>query len=64
MGRLSTTLGVVYGVYDLVSRRVHIPLESDPNLGVQLAPPPADDTGFENLGLLIAASQSVRDLVR
>lgn len=62
--RLGPGLGVVYGVYDLVSRRVHVPLENEPEVGVKLAAPPADDTGFEQLGMLIAAGRPVRDLVR
>ncbi len=61
-GRLGRSLGVVYGVYNLVSRRVNLPLE--PDVGVQLAAPPADDSGFEKLGLLLAASKPVRDYLR
>jgi hypothetical protein len=60
-GRLGPTLGVVYGVYDLVTRRVNLPLESE--VSVQLAAPPTDDIGFEQLGLLFAAGKRVRGLV-
>jgi carbonic anhydrase len=62
-GRLGPSLGVVYGVYDLVSRRVHVPLERDEGIEVRLAPPPGDDAGFEQLGLLFAAGKPVRGLV-
>jgi carbonic anhydrase len=61
--RLGPGLGVVFGVYDLVSRRVHVPLESDPEVGVRLAVPPADEAGFDQLGMLIAAAKPIRDLV-
>jgi hypothetical protein len=62
--RIGPGLGVVFGVYDLVSRRVHVPLESEPDVGVKLAAPPTDEAGFEQLGMLIAAGRPVRDLLR
>jgi hypothetical protein len=52
---------VVYGVYDLSTRRVKLPLEE--GMAVRLAPPPADADGMSHLGTLIAGSAPVRELL-
>ena len=54
---------VVFGVYDLVTRRVKLPLEADAGVAIRLAPPPADAAGFDQLGLLVAGSGRVRELL-
>jgi carbonic anhydrase len=61
--RLGPHRGVVYGVYDLVSRRVKLPLDEESNLAIRLAPPPAGAESFDKLGLLIAGSRRVKDLL-
>lgn len=52
---------VVYGVYNLVSRRVKVDLEKDENLSIQLAEPPQDAEGFEQLAILLGGSQAIRE---
>jgi carbonic anhydrase len=56
---------VVYGVYNLVTRRVGLPVgipgESDHTHG--LVAPPTDLTGFAHLGIAIATSPPVRELL-
>ncbi len=57
---------VVYGVYDLITRRVGvtigIPGECQYTSG--LVNPPTDLTGFDHLGIAIATSPPVSDLLR
>ena len=55
---------VVFGVYDLASRRVKVSLEADAGVAIRLAAPPADAAGFDQLGLLVAGSGRVRELLR
>ena len=60
--RLGPDRQVVYGVYDLVTRRVKLELETgDSSLAIRLVTPPADSDGFAQLGLLVAGSGSVRE---
>lgn len=54
---------VVYGVYNLVSRRVKLPLEEEGRLSIDLVPPPADAAAMEQLGRLVAGSSTVRALL-
>ncbi|MBX9585331.1 MAG: hypothetical protein K2X87_33915 [Gemmataceae bacterium] len=56
---------VVYGVYDLVTRRVGVPIgvPGESRFAPGLVPPPADLTGFDQLGIAIATSPPVRDLL-
>lgn len=56
---------VVYGVYDLLTRRVGIPLgipgESDFTAG--LVSPPADLDAFDQLGIALATAPGIRELL-
>ncbi len=61
--RLGPARQVVYGVYDLASRRVKLPLEPESNLAIRLASPPAGAAAFDQLGLLIAGSGRVKELL-
>jgi carbonic anhydrase len=54
---------VVYGVYNLVTRRVKLPLEDEGRVSIRLVPPPADAAGLERLALLMASSSTVRALL-
>jgi carbonic anhydrase len=57
--------GVVYGVYDLVTRRVGVPIgiPGEARFAEGLAPAPADLDGFHQLGLALATSPAVCELV-
>jgi len=61
--RLSPDQRVVFGVYNLVTRRVKVSLESDDNVAIRMVPPPDDAAGFGRLGLLLASSSMVRELL-
>lgn len=61
--RLGPDRAVVFGVYDLASRRVKLSLEAESNLAIRLAPPPAGAEAFDQLGLLIAGSRRVKELL-
>ncbi|MBX9627872.1 MAG: hypothetical protein K2X82_29000 [Gemmataceae bacterium] len=56
---------VVYGVYDLLTRRVGVPIgiSGDARFSPGLAAPPADLSGFDQLGVAIATSPAVRELL-
>jgi carbonic anhydrase len=54
---------VVYGVYNLVTRRVKLPLEEEGRVAIRLAPPPPDAAALGRLGLLVAGSGTVRALL-
>lgn len=54
---------VVYGVYDLLTRRVKLPIEPDDGVAVRLVPPPAESGGLDQLGVLIAGSGPIRELL-
>jgi len=58
--KLGDKLKVVYGVYDLASRRVKVTLEAEDGLTIELAAPPVSDESFRQLGLLVAGSTQVR----
>jgi carbonic anhydrase len=55
-------LRVVFGVYDLVTRQVSVPLEDPAALDreVHLLEPPRDEEGFKRLGTQVAGSDRVR----
>lgn len=57
---------IVYGVYNLVSRRVKVNLEDDDDVDVaiRLAPPPAEPGGFERLATFLAGSSAVKKLLK
>ncbi len=57
-------LKVVYGVYDLASRRVKVTLEAEDDLTIELATPPETDESFRQLGLLVAGSSQLRELLQ
>jgi carbonic anhydrase len=61
--RLGPHREIVYGVYDLASRRVKLTLEAEEGLAIRLAPPPADAAAFDRLGMLVAGSGRVRGLL-
>ncbi|HVK15355.1 MAG TPA: carbonic anhydrase [Fimbriiglobus sp.] len=54
---------VVYGVYNLVSRRVKLPLEEEGRVSIRLVPPPTDAAGLEQLALVVASGETVRALL-
>jgi carbonic anhydrase len=57
-------LKVVYGVYDLTSRRVLVTLESEDDLTIELAAPPSSDESFRQLGLLVAGAHRLRQILQ
>ena len=64
-GRMgSGAVRAVGGVYDLASRRVKLPLEADAGVSIRMAPPPADAAGFDQLGLHVAGSGRVKELLK
>ena len=56
---------VVYGVYDLASRQVGVPvgIAGETRFTPGLAAPPADLSGFDELGVAMATSPPVADLL-
>ena len=56
---------VVYGVYDLISREVGLPVgvPGVSRVNVGLFAPPTDLSGFEQLGVLFASSAVTKDLL-
>jgi carbonic anhydrase len=60
-GRLGDDRCVVYGVYDLLSRRVRIALDAESGVTVGLASPPDAGHGIDRLAALFAASETVRE---
>ncbi|MFO0851104.1 MAG: carbonic anhydrase [Gemmataceae bacterium] len=62
-GRLGGRRKVVYGVFDLFTKRISLPLDPDDRVAIHLAAPPADPRAFEHLGLLVAGGASVRGLL-
>lgn len=60
---LGPQLDVAYGVYNLASRCVKLTLEKPDDVRVELASPPEDSEGFNQLGLFIASSQMIRSLL-
>jgi carbonic anhydrase len=62
--RLDRRIRVVYGIYDLTTREVKLPLEPVDGVDIWLAAPPSDDKAFADLGLLLAGSGRVRAMVK
>lgn len=62
-GRLGDERRVVYGVYNLLTRRVKIDLEVDTGVSVRLAEPPDAGEGIDRLAALFAGSGMVRELL-
>lgn len=58
--KLGPQLDVVYGVYNLATRRVKLALEDEDDIVVKLAQPPINGEGFDSLGVLIAGSGMIR----
>jgi carbonic anhydrase len=56
-------LQVVFGVYDLASRRVRVPLAGPPEDEVRLLPPPRDLAEFEQLARQMVGGPVVRALL-
>jgi carbonic anhydrase len=56
--------GVAFGVYDLVTRKVAVNLEPSPKIGFGLAPAPEGHEAFDTLGLLLAGSTKIRNLLK
>ncbi|HEY2909730.1 MAG TPA: carbonic anhydrase [Gemmataceae bacterium] len=56
---------VVYGIYDLLTRRVGIPLgvPGESNFTSGLVAPPADLASFDQLGIALATAPAVRELL-
>lgn len=56
---------VVFGIYDLVSRKVQVPSSATPSFGggVKLTDPPLDAEGFHRLGQQIAKSTLISSLL-
>lgn len=61
--RLAPNRQVVYGVYNLLTRRVKLSLEPDEQVDIRLAPPPEAGQGIDRLAALVAGSGMVRDLL-
>ena len=59
---LAARCDVVYGVYDLTTRRVKLPLDDD-GQSVKLSSPPATADAFDLLGVRVARGPIVRDLL-
>lgn len=59
-GHLGPHRKVVYGMYDLHTKRINLTLDPDDRVAIRLAEPPTDPKGFEHLGLLIAGGTAVR----
>lgn len=60
--KLGAKREVVFGVYDLASRKVT--LDASRQEGVELLPPPANDASFKTLGEQLAMSSTVRMIVK
>jgi len=64
-GRLDPKGGVVFGVYNLMTRRVKVTLEpADDDVAIRLASPPANADEYGRLGILVAGSGMVRELLQ
>jgi carbonic anhydrase len=61
--KLGQDRSVVFGVYNLHTKRVCIKLESTEAVDIHLSKPPRDAEGFSQLGRLIASSGAVRQLL-
>jgi len=56
-------IGIVYGVYNLVTRAVNLPGAVGSNSGTALFDPPADDNEFESLCMRLAACETISQLL-
>jgi carbonic anhydrase len=56
----ASSLGVLFGVYDLATRRVGVPLKDAVDRDVHLIGPPRDRDSFKQLGAQVAGSDFVR----
>lgn len=61
--KIGPHLDVAYGVYNLATRCVKLTLEKKDDVKVELAHPPEDGEGFDQLGLFIAGSEMIRRLL-
>ena len=61
--RLGDERRVVYGVYNLLTRRVKMSLEADTGVSIRLAEPPDAGDGIDRLAALFAGSGMVRELL-
>ena len=61
--QLGPDRAVVFGVYNLLTKRVCIHLEPAESVDIHLAKPPTDAAGFSQLGRLIAGSGAIRKLL-
>jgi len=61
--KLGKDRSVVFGVYNLHTKRVCIQLESSETVDIHLSKPPLDAEGFSQLGRLIASSGVIRELL-
>jgi carbonic anhydrase len=61
--RLGKDRRVVYGVYNLLTRRVKMSLEADAGVAIRLAEPPDAGDGIDRLAALVAGSGMVRELL-
>ncbi len=61
--KIGPKLDVVYGVYNLSTGRVKLPLVEEANVAIRLAHPPTDEVSFDNLALLIATSEIVTGML-
>lgn len=62
--RLGSDIEVVFGVYNLITRRVKATLEADTNLAVRLSAPPTEPGGYEQLATLVGGSGTVSELLK
>jgi len=56
-------IGIVYGVYNLVTRAVNLPNGVGSKDGTALFDPPADDNEFESLCMRLAAGEGISQLL-
>lgn len=61
--KLGPNREVVFGVYNLTTGRVKLPLSADGDVAIRLAPPPPDAASFDRLAVLLATSDAIRGLL-
>jgi carbonic anhydrase len=54
---------VLFGVYNLISRRVNLQLALDGRISVSLSPPPRNSAALQQLGLVLADGETVRAML-
>jgi carbonic anhydrase len=62
-GQLGPDRKLVYGVYDLLTKRINIQLDPDERVELRLPEPPSEARGFDHLGLLVAGGAAVRGVL-